>query len=404
MRAEDLKLEELVDFQEGRLNLHGRRLLIHALHALAQFRKDLIDMAGPDVARRVLTRFGYIHGHADAAAMKRIFEWRSLTEWLKAGPRMHSLQGMVRAVVRSLKVDEAAGHIEMEVTWHDSGEAEEHLIEFGLAREPVCWMLVGYASGYASFCMGRDVYFIEQTCAAAGARVCSAIGKDRASWGPAIDPYLPYFQAADIQGKISKLTQELKQKTKELSEKRRRLRELEGARRQHMVEVRSESFRRALDLASRIAPYDTTVLITGESGAGKEVMARHIHANSHRAQGPFVAVNCGALPETLLESELFGHKAGAFTGAFEDRVGLFEQASKGIIFLDEIGDISPAMQVKLLRVLQEREIMRVGESKTRKVDARVLAATNRDLKKDIADGRFREDLYYRLGVIEIVVP
>jgi two-component system, NtrC family, response regulator HydG len=153
-----------------------------------------------------------------------------------------------------------------------------------------------------------------------------------------------------------------------------------------------------------VAQFDTSVLISGETGTGKEVLARFIHRQSPRAALPFVGVNCTALPETLLESELFGHKAGSFTGATRDRTGLFEQAEKGTIFLDEIGDISPAMQMKLLRVLQEKEVLRVGESQTRKIDVRVIAATNRNLPELIREGRFREDLYYRLRVIEVEIP
>ena len=137
---------------------------------------------------------------------------------------------------------------------------------------------------------------------------------------------------------------------------------------------------------------------------GKEVLARHIHGLSPRCEGPFVAVNCAALPETLLESTLFGHKAGAFTGATKDQPGLFEEAEKGTIFLDEMGDTTPATQLKLLRVLQEQEIMRVGETRPRKVDIRVIAATNRDIKQAVEDGKFREDLYYRLEVVHIEVP
>jgi transcriptional regulator with PAS, ATPase and Fis domain len=153
-----------------------------------------------------------------------------------------------------------------------------------------------------------------------------------------------------------------------------------------------------------VAKVDATVLITGESGVGKERIARFVHDESTRAAGPFIAVNCGAITETLLESELFGHKRGAFTGAVSDRHGLFETANHGTLLLDEIGEVSPRMQVKLLRVLQEREIRRVGESKSRPVNVRVLAATNRDLAHGVADGAFRQDLYYRLKVVELYVP
>jgi len=159
-----------------------------------------------------------------------------------------------------------------------------------------------------------------------------------------------------------------------------------------------------LQLAAVVAPTDATVLIYGETGTGKELLARSIHFQSTRAAGPFVVVNCGAIPETLLETELFGHEKGAFTSAITSRVGRFERAQDGTIFLDEIGDMSVAMQVKLLRVLAERVIERVGGSKPIDVNARVVAATNKDLKKAISEGQFREDLYYRLAVMPVELP
>ena len=157
-------------------------------------------------------------------------------------------------------------------------------------------------------------------------------------------------------------------------------------------------------LVERIAPYDIPVLVTGESGTGKELLARAMHYRSGRADKAFVVENCGALPDTLLESELFGHKRGSFTGAFEDRIGLFQQADGGTIFLDEIGETSPAFQVKLLRVLQEGEIRPVGGTRTVSVDVRVVSATNRDLEEDVRQGRFRQDLYYRLSTLTLHVP
>lgn len=174
--------------------------------------------------------------------------------------------------------------------------------------------------------------------------------------------------------------------------------------RRFLAAVPSEAFQHTLEMAGKVARFDTSVLITGETGVGKEVIARHIHETSSRSCFSMLSVNCGALPETLLESELFGHRAGSFTGAIRDRTGLFEQAARGTILLDEIGDISLSTQVKLLRVLQEREILRIGENIPRKVDTRVIAATNRNLDEAVSQGRFREDLLYRLRVIEIVVP
>jgi transcriptional regulator with GAF, ATPase, and Fis domain len=166
----------------------------------------------------------------------------------------------------------------------------------------------------------------------------------------------------------------------------------------------SRKWRDVLGYATKVAPTDTTVLLSGESGTGKEVVARFIHNASPRKSGPFVALNCAALPEQLLESELFGHEKGAFTGALSARAGKVEQAAKGVLFLDEVGEMSPGVQAKFLRVLQEREFQRVGGSRTMTADVRVLAATNRDLKASIARGTFREDLYYRLAVFDIALP
>jgi len=157
-------------------------------------------------------------------------------------------------------------------------------------------------------------------------------------------------------------------------------------------------------LIERVAPYDLSVMVTGESGTGKEMVARAIHYESRRASRPFITENCGALPDTLLESELFGYKRGAFTGAVEDRVGLFQQADGGTLFLDEIGETSPAFQVKLLRVLQEGEFRPLGSNRVVSCDVRIIAATNRDLEDDVRTGRFREDLYYRLATIPLHVP
>ncbi len=402
MKADDLTLAETVEFADGAINLHGRRLVLQSIHARAQSRKDLIGMVGLHQARRIQTRFGYFWGNADAAAMKRVFTWDSLEDLLRAGPRMLELQGVVKTQLKTLSVD--AGNFHMQLVWRHSGEAEEHRIEFGQATYPVCWMLVGYMSGYASFCTGRNIYFIEESCTGKGDRICTAEGKDEAAWGQALRTHLSYFEAEDIQGKVRTLTVELRRKTRELEAQRKKLTQLADAAAPPFVEVRSECFARVLDVAVRAARFDSSVVITGETGVGKEVLARHIHRLSPRASGPFVAVNCGALPETLLESELFGHKAGAFTGAIRDRTGLFEEAQKGTVFLDEVGEISPAMQRKLLRVIQEREIMRLGESRTRSVDVRIIAATNIDLVAAVKQGTFREDLYYRLGVIEIHVP
>src|SRR3989449_2549251 len=180
--------------------------------------------------------------------------------------------------------------------------------------------------------------------------------------------------------------------------------ELETTKGFHRVIGESKSWKGALTQAARVAPTETTVLLTGESGTGKEVVARFIHRGSPRAAGPFVGLNCAALPETLLESELFGYEKGAFTGATAARAGRIEQAAGGVLFLDEVGEMTPAVQAKLLRVLQEREYQRLGGTRPIKADVRVVAATNRDLEAALARGDFREDLYYRLRLFQIRLP
>jgi two-component system response regulator HydG len=166
----------------------------------------------------------------------------------------------------------------------------------------------------------------------------------------------------------------------------------------------SPPFLASLEKARKAAVADSTVLVTGESGTGKEVIARAIHNLSPRAEKPLIAVNCGSIPETLMESELFGHEKGAFTGALRQRRGRFELAHRGTLFLDEIGELSPVVQVKLLRVLQERTFERVGGNDTIDADVRLVCATQKDLRKEVAHGRFREDLYYRLNVVQVIVP
>ena len=170
------------------------------------------------------------------------------------------------------------------------------------------------------------------------------------------------------------------------------------------IAAHSAGMRQVVDRATRIAAVDATVLIDGESGVGKERIARLIHDASPRAAAPFVAINCGALPEGLVESELFGHARGAYTGAVHDRPGIFEAAEGGTLLLDEVGDVPLSMQVKLLRVLQEREVRRVGENRARRINVRLIAATNRDLALDVVGHRFRLDLLYRLKVIELHIP
>ena len=291
--------------------------------------------------------------------------------------------------------------------WHESFEADQHVLHHGTSNEPVCWLLTGFATGYSSCAHGKDldVVFVELKCRGRGDASCHLVAKTRAEWGAEIEPNLAFYRDLCLDHALDEATKALKSTELKLRKRRAELRDAVGSDDEiNGIVVKSPAMKKAVDLGLRIAKVDATVLIAGESGAGKERIARLIHDESTRAAKAFIAVNCGALSETLLESELFGHAKGSFTGASSDRAGLFEAANGGTIFLDEIGEVSPAMQVKLLRVLQERELTRVGESKARKIDVRVVAATNRDLAKEVESGRFRKDLFYRLRVVEIRVP
>jgi DNA-binding NtrC family response regulator len=383
--------------------------------AMGLMRKELVDTLGLETARRVLLRFGFADGYHDAVNLRARSNWSNPVEGLRAGAMLHTLEGIVRADVRRVDYDPETGRFEEEVAWHASYEAEQHVHHYGKSAAPVCWSLVGYSSGFVSACLGKEIYFREMACTGKGARHCSAIGRDANSWGAEAESIRADFQAAGLGHEVERLREAAAKRLKELDRRERLLerreRELNLLRQRvnrhatakHFV-AGSEAMQHVLELAGRVAPIDTTVLVYGESGTGKEFIVKLIHDQSPRAAAPFVSINCAALTETLLESELFGHVRGAFTGAVRDKAGLFEVAGGGTIFLDEIGEVAPAVQAKLLRALQEREIRRVGAERSIKINARVVAATNRDLRAAVDAGTFREDLYFRLGAFIITVP
>jgi DNA-binding NtrC family response regulator len=413
----DLHLAELLDFRpdQGIIRLNDQRVVILSAAAMGLLRKELIDTLGLETARRLAIRFGFADGYHDAVNLRERSKWTDPVDGLREGAMLQTLEGIVRVEVRRVDLDASAGPFEEEVFWHDSYVAEQHVHHYGKASAPVCWSLVGYASGFASACMGKEIYFRETSCVAQGAKHCTAVGRDAESWGADRDVIRADFQAATVGHEVERLHEVVSKRLKELDRREqlleRRERELNllrdrikrHAAAKHFV-AGSRTMQDVLELAARVAPLDTTVLVYGESGTGKEFIVRLIHDQSPRAAAPFVSINCAALTETLLESELFGHVRGSFTGAVRDKAGLFEVAGSGTIFLDEIGEIAPTVQAKLLRALQEREIRRVGGERSIKVNARVVAATNRDLRAAVDAGTFREDLYFRLGAFVITVP
>ena len=413
----DLHLAEVLDFRpdQGIIRLHEQRVVILSAAAMGLLRKELIDTLGLETARRIAIRFGFADGYHDAVNLRERSNWTDPVEGIRAGAVLQTLEGIVRVDVRRIEHDSATGRFEEEVVWHDSYVAEQHVHHYGKASAPVCWSLVGYASGFVGACLGKEIYFREMSCVGQGDKQCVAIGRDAESWGTELDLIRADFQAATVGHEVERLHEAVSKRVKELDRRERLLerreRELNLLRERINRHAASKNFiagsqamQDVLELAGRVAPLDTTVLVYGESGTGKEFIVRLIHDQSPRAAAPFVSINCAALTETLLESELFGHVRGAFTGAVRDKAGLFEVAGSGTIFLDEIGEIAPTVQAKLLRALQEREIRRVGAERSIKVNARVVAATNRDLRGAVEAGTFREDLYFRLGAFIITVP
>ncbi len=406
MRAENLAHEELLELdpEGGVIRFAGQRAILLDAVAMGLLRRYLVDNFGLTAARAVLTQFGFAHGWRAAEALRAEFTWESDEDWRRAGVRLHTLAGLFRVEPGGEGPLSRQGSM-----LAASYEAEQHLLHFGRADEPACWTICGLISGYLSRTAGEEIYVLEDRCAGKGDAACHLFGRARAGWGGERAEELRFFEPERLAGcldvSLRRVVESLKAAERKLRERRRALvRVARDAERPLGVVATSPAMRALVALAHRVAKVDSTVLITGESGSGKERIARLVHEESTRAAGPFLAVNCGAIAETLLESELFGHARGAFTGAAHDRPGLFEAANGGTLFLDEVGEVSAGMQVKLLRVLQERELRRVGENRSRRVDVRVVAATNRDLARGVERGAFRQDLYYRLKVIELHVP
>jgi two-component system response regulator HydG len=406
MRAEDLDHKELLelDADAGLIRFAGQRALLIDAVAMGLLRKYLVENFGITAARTVLTQFGFAHGWRMAEAMQDAFSWANAQEWRQASTRIHALEGLFHVAPGGEGPLSKTG-----VMLVSSYEAEQHLLHFGRSDEAVCWTISGLTSGYLSRSTEQEIFVLEDRCVGKGSAACHLFGRTRAEWGDERAEELRFYVPSRLQEcldvSLNRVTETLKAAERKLRSHRRALvRVVPEVAEPLGIVAKSLTMQRVVDLARRVAEVDATVLITGESGSGKERIARLVHDESARSAGPFIAVNCAAIAETLLEAELFGHARGAFTGAIQDRPGLFEAANGGTLLLDEIGEVSPGMQVKLLRVLQERELRRVGENKTRKVDVRVVAATNVNLADGVAGGNFRKDLYYRLNVVELHVP
>lgn len=388
-------LSDQVRFQstEGKIWFGEQRMLLMQVSAMANFRRELINSLGVDRAKGFFLRLGYQSGLKDAEMARKLRPDSPQLQMFLVGPQLHSLKGMVNAKPIQLELDQESGHFYCELEWIDSFEVETCLTEVGLMEEPVCWSLLGYACAYSSSFMKREIIIQETTCRGCGDERCIIIGKPAEEWENAAE-FRQYFQADPI-------IEELYELQSQISSLRRSLEKQEA---QFYGVGRSPAYLKVCKMIDKAAKGKISVLLLGETGVGKEVIARSVHLRSDRAEQAFVAVNCAAIPQDLIEAELFGVEKGAFTGANQTRPGRFERANGGTIFLDEVVELTPRAQATLLRVLQEGELERVGDSRTRKINVRVIAATNESLADAVEAGRFRADLYYRLNVFPVQIP
>ncbi len=396
MQYADFKdLTSLIHFQstEGKIWLGEQRMLLLQVSAMANFRREMVNTLGIERAKGFFLRMGYQSGLKDAELAWKLRPNASEYDMFLAGPQLHSLKGLVKARPTEVDIDKESGRFYVEVEWIDSFEVEICQTELGQMQDPVCWTLLGYACAYSSAFMGREIIFKEVSCRGCGGDKCRIIGKPAEEWDD-VASFKQYFKSDPI-------IEELYELQSQLVSLRTNLDKQEG---QYYGIGQTPAYQSVRKMMDKAAQSKVSVLLLGETGGGKEVIARSVHLRSKRAAEPFVAVNCAAIPPDLIESELFGVEKGAFTGATQSRMGRFERADKGTIFLDEVIELSPRAQSSLLRVLQEGELERVGDNRTRKIDVRVIAATHEDLAEAVKAGRFRADLYYRLNVFPVAIP
>lgn len=394
---QDLLDKIVFDSKHGQIWFDENRMLLMHTSMMGYLRKDLHQMLGLERTKHFFIRCGYQAGMRDAEVTSILRPNLNEAEAFMAGPQMHGIRGMVQVDVNELQLSHDLKQFYADFNWLNSFEAEVHLSEFGPSEEPACWMLLGYACGYSSFVMGQTIIYQEIQCVAKGDECCRIIGKPLQEWENS-DELIRFMSPDPVSDEIIALQAELNELKKNIYT------DAENDYALFNAIGESAAYRKVCDLLIKAAGSKVAVLLQGETGVGKEAFARGIHENSQRNTSPFVAVNCACIPPDLIESELFGVEKGAFTGATQTRIGKFERADQGTIFLDEVIELSPRAQAALLRMLQEGEFERVGDTKTRKVDVRIVAATNEDLQQAVKDGRFRADLYYRLNIFPVMIP
>lgn len=381
----DTSVEDLVSrlrfaTRDGHVWLDHQRMFLFHAGAYSTLRREICDAVGLDHAKLIFSRVGHATGELDAQIALRVRKDTSDIDTFLAGPQLHTLEGVALVEPVSVEIDAENGRFDSEFIWRNSLEAHAHVTAFGIGSQPVCWCQTSHASGYTSYLMKRKIVFREVECVAKGDPHCRIVGRTLEQWENSST-----FHAFDASKGGDATVEPLVAPGGQLV-------------------GQSTSFVAARELADRIAKLDTPVLLLGETGVGKERFAQAIHAASGRSDRPFHAVNCSALPETLLEAELFGVERGAYTGATSTRQGWFETCGDGTLLLDEIGSISPNAQSKLLRVIQEREFVRVGSTVPRETRARLIFATSENLQMAVSTGNFRKDLLYRINAFPIHIP
>ncbi|WP_277815006.1 sigma-54-dependent Fis family transcriptional regulator [Vreelandella salicampi] len=372
-----------------------QRMLLMPLAASTFFRNELITTLGIERARGLFMRLGYYSGLMDAELGEELRgKHLGLEESFLAGPQLHALQGHVKSVPVSLEIDLPHDRFYSEFIWKGSFEVDVWHAR-GKQHEPACWTLLGYASGYATQLLGREVQYREVSCRACGDDDCRIIGKLAQEWPDHVE-FSELLREAPLIDELYELQARIATLESDLA--RSRDQETWGP------IGSTPAFRDMLAMLDSAAPSDVPVLLLGETGTGKEILARRLHDRSRRVDGPFIAVNCAAIPPELIESELFGVEKGAYTGAVQSRMGRFERANGGTLFLDELAELSPRAQAALLRALQEGQIERVGGESVKDVNVRIIAATHTDLMERVAQGSFRQDLFYRLNAFTLTVP
>jgi len=373
----DLASKLLFSPEMGRIWHDGERCVLLSQAALASWRSRLVAELGLEAASRFFWGVGFAEGARCAIGAKKLRPDGDYLEAFAVGPQAHALTGFGWTQIEILENDSSRGHFEGRFTVHDSMEAAIHLNAMGHSTDPVCWMQTGFASGFATTFAGQPIIMREVECAGRGDAACVLHAKPKPEWD----------QLDDLELAATPLV----------------LSETWHDAGQTVIGI-SAAFLSAKTMIERTAASNATLLLMGETGVGKEVLAKLAHRLSTREAEPFIALNCAAIPEGLIESELFGVAKGAYTGAVAARPGRFELANGGTLFLDEISTLSPLAQSKILRAVQEGEFERVGDTRTIKVDVRLIAASNVELNEAVREGTFRADLFYRISTLPVRVP